>query len=105
MSTWARNGAELLAFLTGFDQRDALSKRRRFPVAASAQASVPPRRQNSQLTAQNDTLALVYGVMRELRKWLQDGSGDAPPTAADLLKIPQVGHPLCEGERGDGRYR
>lgn len=85
MPTFARNGSEFLSFLTGFDERDAFSKPRRLPHPRPRMLPHRPGRREPQWTAQNDTLELVYGVLGRLREWLQDGSGDKPPTAAELL--------------------
>ena len=84
MSTWAKNDSEFLDFLAGFDDRDAFSIRQHFPVVSDpstgdAVEEKPP------LEAQNAVLELVYKVMGELRKWLQEGSDAAPPTAIELM--------------------
>lgn len=84
MSTWAKNDSEFLGFLAGFDGRDAFSIRQHFlvvsdPNTGDAVEEKPP------LEAQNAVLELVYKVMGELRKWLQEGSDAAPPTAIELM--------------------
>ena len=84
MTTWAKNPSEVLAFLNGFDSRDAFSKSQRFPVVrlpnANAKIEKPP------LEAQNDVLALVYEILGILRK----GGTKKGPSARDLLNVPQV---------------
>ena len=84
MTTWAKNPSEFLAFLNGFDRRDAFSKSQRFPVVrptnANTEIEKPP------LEAQNDVLALVYEILGVLRK---EGTGKRP-SARDLLNVPQV---------------
>ena len=84
MTTWAKNPSEVLAFLNGFDSRDAFSKSQRFPVVrlpnANAKIEKPP------LEAQNDVLALVYEILGVLRK----GGTKKRPSARDLLNVPQV---------------
>ena len=84
MTTWAKNPSEVLAFLNGFDSRDAFSKSQRFPVVrvpnSNAESEKPP------LEAQNDVLALVYEILGILRK----GEIKKRPSARDLLNVPQV---------------
>ena len=84
MTTWAKNPSEVLAFLNGFDSRDAFSKSQRFPVVripnSNAESEKPP------LEAQNDVLALVYEILGVLRK----GGTKKRPSARDLLNVPQV---------------
>ena len=84
MTTWAKNSSEVLAFLNGFDSRDAFSKSQRFPVVrptnADTEIEKPP------LEAQNDVLALVYEILGILRK----GETKKRPSARDLLNVPQV---------------
>ena len=84
MTTWAKNPSEVLAFLNGFDSRDAFSKSQRFPVVripnSNAEIEKPP------LEAQNDVLALVYEILGVLRKREEKKR----PSARDLLNVPQV---------------
>ena len=86
MTTWAKNPSEVLAFLNGFDSRDAFSKIQHFPVVrlpnANAEIEKPP------LEAQNDVLALVYEILGVLRK--EENCADKRPSARDLLNVPQV---------------
>ena len=89
MSTWAKNNSEFLGFLTGFDERDAFSKRQWFPVVNPNEGDTVERGKPP-LVAQNDILALVYEVMGILRKWLQEGSDERPPTARGLLDDSKV---------------
>ena len=90
MSTWAKNDAELLGFLTGFDGRDAFSKCQRFPVVRDQNAVDTDEQEKPPLEAQNAVLALVYEVLGVLRKWLQKESDDKPPTAKKLMDVPEV---------------
>ena len=91
MSTWAKNRAEFLGFLTGFDGRDGFSIRGQLPVGVFA--TIPGTVGNYDeppLVAQNDILTLTYAVLRELRKWLRDEHDAEPPTVARLLAAPTV---------------
>lgn len=90
MSTWAKNNSEFLGFLAGFDGRDALSKRQRFQVIRDLNADDIADQEKPPLEAQNAVLALVYEVIGELKKWLQNQSDAAPPTAKELLDVPGV---------------
>ena len=83
MTTWAKNHSEFLAFLNGFDSRDAFSKSQRFPVVRPTNANT--ERKKPPLEAQNDVLALVYEILGVLRK-----GGKKRPSARDLLNVPQV---------------
>ena len=90
MSTWAKNNSEFLGFLTGFDGRDAFSKRQRFPVIRLPNPGDTVEQRKPLLVAQNDILALIYEVMGVLRKWLQKEPDDKLPTARDLLDEDEV---------------
>ena len=92
MSTWAKNDSELLGFLTGFDGRDAFSKRQHFPVVRDLNADDTADQEKPPLEVQNAVLALVYEVMEVIKKWLQNRSNAAPPTARELLDVPGVDH-------------
>ena len=89
MSTWAKKSSEFLGFLTGFDERDAFSKHQRFPVVNPNEGDTVGQRKPP-LVTQNDILALVYKVIGILRKWLQEGSDERPPTARGLLDDPKA---------------
>ena len=61
------------------------------PVFLSpATSGTEPRQNKPSLVVQNDVLAMTYGIMERLRKWLQDGADDPPPTADSLLDHPKV---------------
>ena len=92
MSTWAKNDSELLGFLTGFDGRDAFSKRQHFLVVRDLNADDTADQEKPPLEVQNAVLALVYEVMEVIKKWLQNRSNAAPPTARELLDVPGVDH-------------
>ena len=83
MTTWVKNSSEVLAFLNGFDSRDAFSKSQHFPVVRPTNANT--ERKKPPLEAQNDVLALVYEILGVLRK-----GGKRRPSARDLLNVPQV---------------
>ena len=86
MTTWAKNQSEFLAFLNGFDSRDAFAKSQRFPPISPIEAAGSDAAGKPPLEAQNDVLALGYEILGVLRKQV---TGDTP-SAGDLLNDPQA---------------